>query len=109
VNLPTSPQAALVYRLSGDPNPLHCDPDFALKAGFPRPILHGLATMGPVCHAAVRTVFDGAPERLRDMERRFTAPVYPSAAVRSAFWRVRSGWRFRATVDDRIVTTGDLS
>ncbi len=73
LTLPTPLQAALIYRLSGDPNPLHVDPEFARAAGFPRPVLHGLATMGLICHAAVRLVLDGAPERLRTMDCRFTA------------------------------------
>jgi acyl dehydratase len=108
LTLPTSPQAALIYRLSGDPNPLHCDPDFARDAGFARPILHGLATMGLVCHAAVRTVYEGAPEKLREMDCRFTAPVYPGDAVACAFWREGDGWRFRADVGDLPVAAGDL-
>ena len=81
LTLPTSPQAALIYRLSGDPDPLHVDPEFAHAAGFPRPVLHGLATMGLICHAAVREALDGAPERLRTMDCRFTVPVYPGDAI----------------------------
>jgi acyl dehydratase len=106
LRLATTPQAALVYRLSGDPNPLHADPEFARGAGFPRPILHGLATMGVVCHAAVRLALGGAPENLARMDCRFTAPVYPGEAIESQFWRLEDNWLFRAQVDDRVVAVG---
>ena len=109
LTLPTSLQAALIYRLSGDPNPLHVDPEFARAAGFARPVLHGLATMGLICHAAVRLALDGAPERLRTMDCRFTAPVYPGDSIGCAFWRTGSEWTFRASVADRVVARGSLS
>ena len=109
LTLPTSPQAALIYRLSGDPNPLHAQPDFARQAGFPRPILHGLSTMGLVCHAALRLVFDHVPERLGEMDCRFTAPVYPGDAVAMDFWRMEADWRFRAGVGDRVVALGSIA
>lgn len=106
LTLPTTPQAALVYRLSGDLNPLHADPEFARAAGFPRPILHGLATMGVVCHAAVRLALGGATEHLRRMDCRFTAPVYPGEAIASEFWQTGKDWLFRAQVGERIVALG---
>jgi acyl dehydratase len=106
LRLTTTPQAALVYRLSGDPNPLHADPEFARGVGFPRPILHELATMGVVCHAAVRLVLGGAPENLARMDCRFTAPVYPGEGIESQFWRLKDQWLFRAQVDDRVVAVG---
>ncbi len=109
LTLPTPLQAALIYRLSGDPNPLHVDREFARAVGFPRPVLHGLATMGVVCHAAVRLVLDGAPERLRTMNCRFTAPVYPGDAIACEFWRNGSEWTFRASVSERAVALGGLS
>ena len=102
LTLPTPLQAALIYRLSGDPNPLHVDPEFARAAGFPRPVLHGLATMGLICHAAVRLALGGAPERLRTMDCRFTAPVYPGNSIGCDFWRTGSEWTFRASVADRL-------
>jgi acyl dehydratase len=108
LTLPTSPRAALIYRLSGDPNPLHVDPEFARAAGFPRPVLHGLATMGLICHAAVGEALDGAPERLRTMDCRFTAPVYPGNAIGCDFWRMELGWIFRASVGGRPVALGAL-
>lgn len=109
LTLPTPLQAALIYRLSGDPNPLHVDPEFARAAGFPRPVLHGLATMGLICHAAVRLALDGAPERLRTMDCRFTAPVYPGNSIGCSFWRTGSAWTFCALVSDRMVALGSLS
>jgi acyl dehydratase len=109
LTLPTSPQAALIYRLSGDPNPLHIDPEFARAAGFPSPVLHGLATMGLICHAAVRLALDGAPERLRTMNCRFTAPVYPGDAIGCSFWRTETEWTFCASVAERVVALGGLA
>ena len=107
--LSTLPQAALIYRLSGDPNPLHVDPEAARDAGFERPILHGLCTMGVVCHAAVGALFGGRPAGLKAMECRFTAPVFPGDAIRSEFWAVSDGWQFRATVGGRAVAVGNVS
>jgi acyl dehydratase len=106
---PTVPQAALIYRLSGDPNPLHADPDAARQAGFARPILHGLATMGAVCHAAVAKLFGHDPARLAEMECRFTAPVYPGDCIRVAFWAMPDGWIFRASVGSTVVASGTVS
>lgn len=85
-DLPTLPQAALIYRLSGDDNPLHADPEVAAAAGFPRPILHGLCTMGVACHAVLRAVCAYDPARLRAMRVRFTAPVLPGDTLRTSLW-----------------------
>lgn len=106
---PTLPQAALIYRLSGDPNPLHADPDAARAAGFARPILHGLCTMGIVCHAAVATLFGDDPDRLATMDCRFTAPVVPGDCIRCEFWAMADGWRFRAAVGATTVAIGSLA
>jgi acyl dehydratase len=100
LTLPTQPQTALIYRLSGDRNPLHADPEFARRAGFPRPILHGLATFGVVGHALLRSLCGGDPARLRGMGCRFTSPVFPGDAMRTEIWRDGS---FRALVGDRVV------
>src|SRR3954463_8816029 len=70
-DLPTCPEAALIYRLSGDPNPLHADPAVAKAAGFPRPILHGLATFGVAGHAILKTICDYEPARLTSIAGRF--------------------------------------
>jgi len=103
VTLPTQPQTALIYRLSGDRNPLHADPATALAAGYPRPILHGLATYGVIGHALLRALCEGEPARLRGMACRFTAPVLPGDAIRTEIWRDGDTAGFRALVGDRVV------
>ncbi len=85
-DLATVPQAALIYRLNADMNPLHADPDVAAKAGFPQPILHGLATYGVSGHAVLKTVCDYDPGRLKSLDCRFTAPVYPGETFRTEIW-----------------------
>jgi acyl dehydratase len=85
-DLRTLPQAALIYRLSGDLNPLHAVPSVARTAGFERPILHGLCTMGVACHAVLRTLLRYDPAPLRGMRVRFTAPVLPGDTIRTELW-----------------------
>jgi acyl dehydratase len=99
--LATLPQAALIYRLSGDRNPLHADPAVAEKGGFPRPILHGLCTFGIAGHALLRTVCDYKPERLRRLQGRFTAPVFPGETIVTEIWRDGASVSFRASVKER--------
>jgi len=100
---PTLPQAALIYRLSGDPNPLHADPAVARTAGFDRPILHGLCTFGIACWAIMTTFGEGAPDRLATVDLRFSAPVFPGEIVRTEMWRDGDTVSFRALVADRVV------
>ena len=102
-DLPTRPEAALIYRLSADYNPLHADPTIAKAAGFPRPILHGLGTFGVACHALLKSVCGYAPERLAAMAGRFSAPVYPVETIRTEMWRDGSIVSFRARVLERDV------
>jgi acyl dehydratase len=83
---PTLPIAALIYRLSGDLNPLHADPLVARKAGFDRPILHGLCTFGIACQSLIRVVCDNDADRLRSMGARFTKPVFPGETIRTEYW-----------------------
>ena len=100
-DLPTLPQAALLYRLNGDDNPLHLDPAIAAEAGFERPILHGLCTFGVVGHALLTTVCGGEPARFGAMGARFSAPVYPGETLRSEIWREAGHVAFRARVVER--------
>jgi acyl dehydratase len=82
----TRPDQALLYRLSGDFNPLHSDPDFAKRAGFPRPILHGLCTYGFTGRALLHALCGGDPARFRSMEGRFSRPVFPGEALTVKMW-----------------------
>ena len=99
----TLPQAALIYRLSGDYNPLHADPALARKAGFERPILHGLCTFGVVCRALVEMVCDDEPSRLTGMQVRFSAPVYPGETIVTEACTDGAEISFRAKVAERDV------
>ncbi|MCK6450601.1 MAG: MaoC family dehydratase N-terminal domain-containing protein [Alphaproteobacteria bacterium] len=98
VDLATRPEQALYYRLNGDDNPLHSDPGVAAKAGFPRPILHGLCTLGVVTHALLRGLADYRARALRTLKLRFSAPVFPGETIRTEIWQ--SG-AFRARVVER--------
>jgi acyl dehydratase len=97
------PRAALIYRLSGDYNPIHADPAVARQAGFERPILHGLCSLGVATRAIVSTCCDDQPERLRSMQLRFTAPVYPGECLVTEIWRDGDRVSFRARVAERNV------
>jgi acyl dehydratase len=111
-DLPTLPQAALIYRLSGDYNPLHADPEIAKAAGFPRPILHGLCTFGIAGHALLRLFCGYDPARLRGIEGRFSAPVFPGDTVRTEIWREgagRAGFRCRVMARDAVVINNGLA
>lgn len=110
-DLPTRPESALIYRLSGDFNPLHADPDVAATAGFDRPILHGLATYGIAAHAILKTWCDYQPDRLTALDVRFSAPVYPGETIRTEMWRQDDRIAFRARVleRDRIVLNNGLA
>lgn len=99
--LPTLPQAALIYRLSGDYNPLHSDPAHAKRVGFERPILHGLCTLGVAGHALLKTCCDYDPTRLKSMEVRFSAPIYPGETIRTEMWKSGNVVSFRCVVVER--------
>jgi acyl dehydratase len=81
------PDQALLYRLTGDDNPLHADPEFARAAGFERPVLHGLCTYGMTLKAAVDTLLGGEPDRVRGYRARFVGVVYPGETLRVRMWR----------------------
>jgi len=100
-NIATREDMALVYRLSGDMNPLHADPEIAKAAGFERPILHGLATFAVAGHAILKTCCDYEPERLRVMNARFSAPVYPGETIRTEIWNNGDSLCFRSSVLER--------
>ncbi len=102
-DLPTRPETALIYRLSADPNPLHADPAVAKAAGFPRPILHGLATFGVSAHAIIRSLCGYDPARLTAIAGRFSAPVFPGETIRTEMWRDGKVVSFRARVVERDV------
>jgi len=99
-----------VYRLSGDFNPLHIDPEIALEAGFARPVLHGLCTMGILCRALLQRYGSLEPERLRELSLRFTHPVYPGDDLVLECWDEGGGLvRFQAissTSGARVVDRG---
>lgn len=103
VDLPTLPQAALIYRLSGDLNPLHIDPEVAAAAGFPRPPLHGLCTFGVAGYAILSMACGYEPERLLEMEARFSAPVFPGETIRTEIWLDDDALRFQSRVRERDV------
>ena len=102
VDLPTRPEQALLYRLLGDDNPLHIDPAVASAAGFPRPILHGLCTFGIVAHALLRSLCAYDPARLRAIDLRFSAPVFPGDTIRTEIF-ANGAFRARALERDTIV------
>jgi acyl dehydratase len=106
---PTLPQQALWYRLLGDRNPLHSDPDFAAAAGFPRPILHGLCTYGMTCKAMVDNLLDGDTARVGSYGARFAGVVYPGETLKASIWK--DGDKLLGTItapsrDDAIVLSG---
>lgn len=102
VEISTSEIQPLIYRLSGDYNPLHVDPKVAQAAGFPRPILHGLATKGLAAYVLLREMADLDASRLRSLSVRFTRPVLPGDTLRFEFWGSAPGSvRFRALVPER--------
>ena len=83
----TRPEQALIYRLSGDRNPLHADPKFAARGGFDRPILHGLCTYGVTGRALLHTLCGSDPARFASMSGRFTRPVLPGDSLTISMWR----------------------
>jgi acyl dehydratase len=97
VRYTTRPDQALVYRLSGDRNPLHSDPSFAARAGFERPILHGLCTYGFTGRALLHALCESDPRRFGSMSGRFTRPVLPGDTLDVQIWLEDGGARFRTT------------
>jgi acyl dehydratase len=104
VDITTRPDQALVYRLCGDRNPLHSDPTFAKKAGFPKPILHGMCTYGITCRGVLQTYADYDPSAFRQHAARFSSPVYPGDTVTMEMWKDGNVISFEAKVKARGVT-----
>jgi acyl dehydratase len=103
VDIKTYPNSALIYRLSGDRNPLHADPAAAAAGGFKTPILHGLCTYGVAGRALVKACCGGDPARLRSLQVRFSAPVFPGETIRTEMWPEGSRVSFRARAVERDV------
>jgi acyl dehydratase len=102
-DLATLPQQALLYRLNGDHNPLHANPEVAAAAGFDRPILHGRCTLGHAAHAVLRVMADYDPTRMKGIQVRFTAPVFPGETLRTEMWRDGDAVSFRTLAVERNV------
>lgn len=100
VDTQTRPDQALLYRLSGDRNPLHSDPAFAAQGGFERPILHGMCTYGITARILLHACCDSDPARVRGMQARFTKPVLPGDTLRVQAWREPDGVLFRTLGQD---------
>lgn len=98
---PTFESQAALYRLLGDLNPLHIDPEFAAMAGFPKPILHGLCTYGMVCMAVVDRCLDGDVSRLLSYSTRFAGVVYPGETLRTKVWQTPDGLVLNTSVVER--------
>jgi len=105
VSYQTLPQQAAIYRLSGDRNPLHIDPDFAKLAGFDRPILHGLCTFGHVGRAILHACCGGDPARFKSFEARFSGVVYPGETIVTDIWRESAG---RVLVQAKAAERGEV-
>ncbi|MDR3508884.1 MAG: MaoC/PaaZ C-terminal domain-containing protein [Caulobacteraceae bacterium] len=104
VDIPTAPNQAVIYRLSGDYNPLHIDPDVAKMAGFAKPILHGMCTFGITCRAVLSTYAEWDSSRFKSHQARFSAPVYPGETITVDLWRDGDVISFEARIKDRGVT-----
>jgi acyl dehydratase len=94
---------ALLYRLSGDRNPLHSDPKIAKMAGFPRPILHGLCSYGTACRAVLKTICDYDHTMITGFDVRFSAPVFPGETIVTEMWKDGNVVSFRSKVKERDV------
>jgi acyl dehydratase len=111
VTYQTARDQALLYRLSGDRNPLHSDPEFAKMAGFDTPILHGLCTYGFTGRALLHTICDGDPSRFKSIDGRFSSPVFPGEALTVNMWVDGTKCLFQTTAsgvgdEGRVVLDG---
>ncbi|MBW8785230.1 MAG: MaoC family dehydratase N-terminal domain-containing protein [Novosphingobium sp.] len=101
VVLPTLPQQAAIYRLTGDRNPLHIDPEAATAAGFRRPILHGLCTYAIACRAILQGCCGNDPALIERFDARFSAPVFPGEAIVTRIWHDGRRIAFECVVAER--------
>ena len=99
--LSTKPDQALIFRLSGDFNPLHSDPNFAKAAGFPKPILHGMCTYGVACRSLVSSVCDNDVKKLKRFDCRFSSPVFPGETIVTEMWKNDNVVSFQSKVKER--------
>ncbi|HXF52062.1 MAG TPA: MaoC/PaaZ C-terminal domain-containing protein [Dehalococcoidia bacterium] len=109
VSYTTLPIQAALYRLSGDRNPLHIDPDFAKLGGFDRPILHGLCTFGHVGRAILHTYAGSDPARFKSMEARFSGVVYPGETITTEMWQEPGGkiyFQAKTERGENVITGG---
>jgi acyl dehydratase len=103
--MPGRADQAMVYALCGDRNPLHRDPDFAKKAGFDVPILHGLCSYGIACHAVLKTMLDYDQTRVTGFDVRFSAPVFPGETQVVEMWQDGNVISFRVRIKERDVVS----
>jgi acyl dehydratase len=111
VQSPTLPQQALLYRLSGDKNPLHADPEFSKLGGFETPILHGLCSYGIVCKAAVDAALGGVTARVSRYQARFAGVVFPGETIVTSVWREGDQLLLEASTRERgtpVITNASL-
>jgi acyl dehydratase len=102
-DLPTLDRAALIYRLSGDYNPLHASPSVAKSAGFEKPILHGLCSLAVAGHAILKSCCNYDASRFKSLQLRFSAPVYPGETIRTEMWKEDGLVSFRSKVIERDI------
>lgn len=109
-DLKTRRDQALLYRLNGDRNPLHADPELAREVGYPAPILHGLCSYGIACHAILQTICDYDSTLIRRFDARFSAPVLPGDTITTDMWQDGNIVSFQCSVKDRgvVVIKGGL-
>jgi acyl dehydratase len=100
-DIETRQDQALMYRLTGDRNPLHADPAHAAAVGFERPILHGLCTYGIACNAVLKTICDYDYTLIKGFDGRFSAPVVPGDTITTDMWQDGDIVSFRCTVKER--------
>jgi acyl dehydratase len=100
-DLDTRADQALLYRLNGDRNPLHADPELAKQVGYPVPILHGLCSYGVACHAILKTICDYDFTLIRGMDARFSSPVLPGDTITTDMWQDGNVISFQCSVKER--------